>query len=348
MSLEPVAVIGAGSWGTALALLAADKGYPVRLWVHGENNYRELSDNRENLTYLPGFPLPDNLTVTRDYEEALRGARLVISVAPSHAVRSVMKEAGPYIESDAVIVSASKGIENESLKMMDGVLKEVLPETLHNQLAFLSGPSFAKEVAQKLATVVVVSSSEEKVASYVQERLYTSYFRTYRNADVVGTEIGGALKNVMAIATGGIEGFGLGHNARAATITRGLTEMTRLGLRMGANPLTFQGLAGMGDLILTCTGGLSRNRRVGLEIGKGRKLQDILADMKMVAEGVKTSKSAFDLSRKIGIEMPIVEQVYEVLYHDVPMEKAIQSLMSRSLKDELADFPDNLITPHIQ
>ena len=333
--MDPVTVIGAGSWGTAIALLLADKGFPVRLWVHGEHNFKELRDNRENLTYLPGFPLPDNLQVTTDLEEAVRDVKLIFSVVPSHAVRSVMTEAGKYIASDAVVVSASKGIENESLLMMDGVLREVLPRTLHSQLAFLSGPSFAKEVAAKMATVVVVASHDERVAEHVQSALYTPYFRTYRNVDVVGTEIGGALKNVIAIATGGIDGYGLGHNARAATITRGLAEITRLGIGLGANPLTFQGLAGMGDLILTCTGGLSRNRTVGMEIGKGRTLTEILGSMKMVAEGVKTSKSAHDLGRKANIELPIVDQVYDVLYHDKVMSDAIANLMGRSLKAEL-------------
>jgi glycerol-3-phosphate dehydrogenase (NAD(P)+) len=221
----------------------------------------------------------------------------------------------------------------------------VLPAKFHDRLAFLSGPSFAKEVAQRLATVVVVASHDEKVATQVQTALYHSYFRTYRNTDVVGTEIGGALKNVIAIATGGIDGYGLGLNARSAVITRGLAEITRLGQALGANPLTFLGLAGMGDLILTCTGELSRNRRVGFEIGRGRTLKEILNDMKMVAEGVKTSKSAFDLSRKLGVDMPIVTEIHEVLYADKPMGHAVRDLMGRSLKSEAVDPADSQ-TPH--
>jgi glycerol-3-phosphate dehydrogenase (NAD(P)+) len=335
--MEPIAVIGAGSWGTALALVLAEKGYPVRLWVHGEASFKEMAEAGENRTYLPGFPFPKNLTITRDIGEALHRAFVVLSVTPSHAVRDVMKQAGPLISDHAMIVSASKGIENESLLTMDGVLKEVLPEKFHDRLSFLSGPSFAKEVAQKLATVVVIASHDEKVATQVQNVFYAPYFRTYRNTDVIGTEIGGALKNVIAIATGGIDGYGLGHNARAAVITRGLAEITRLGQRLGANPLTFLGLAGMGDLILTCTGELSRNRRVGFEIGRGRTLSEVLADMKMVAEGVKTSKSTYNLALKLGVDMPIVNQVYEVLYHDKPMGDAIRDLMGRSLKNELPD-----------
>jgi glycerol-3-phosphate dehydrogenase (NAD(P)+) len=337
--MEPIAVIGGGSWGTALALVVADKGYPVRMWVHSESAYDEIKEHGENRSYLPGFPFPENLTVTRDLEAALFRATLVVSVAPSHAVRDVMGRAAPFVSDNAIIVSASKGIENESLKTMDGVLQEVLPKKFHDRLAFLSGPSFAKEVAQKLATVVVMAAHDEKVASHVQSVFYTPYFRTYRNTDVIGTELGGALKNVIAIATGGIDGYGLGHNARAAVITRGLAEISRLGIKLGANPLTFLGLAGMGDLILTCTGELSRNRRVGFEIGRGRKLAEVLAEMKMVAEGVKTAKSTYNLAAKLGIEMPITNQVYESLYHDKPMGKAVQELMGRSLKNELDDLP---------
>ncbi len=337
--MDPVAVIGGGSWGTAIALLLADKGYPVRLWIHSEASHKEILEHGENRTYLPGFPFPQNLTVTRDFEQALHRAQIVVSVAPSHAVRGVMQEAGRYISDSAIVISASKGIENETLLTMDGVLREVLPAKLHDRLAYLSGPSFAKEVAQKLATVVVVSSEDEKVAQTVQNVMYSSYFRIYRNTDVIGTELGGALKNVMAIATGGSDGYGLGHNTRSAVITRGLAEITRLGQQMGANPLTFLGLAGMGDLILTCTGDLSRNRRVGFEIGRGRKLQEILDEMKMVAEGVRTTKSAYNLARKVGCDMPMVNQIYEVLYHDKPMGNAISDLMGRSLKNELGDFP---------
>jgi glycerol-3-phosphate dehydrogenase (NAD(P)+) len=337
--MEPVAVIGAGSWGTALALLLAEKGHPVRLWAHGEKNYRELADNRENLTYLPGYPLPANLTPTRDLAEAVHGVSLVLSVAPSHAVRDVMSQAGPYIPREAIVISASKGIENDSLKTMDGVLHEVLPDYLHSRLTYLSGPSFAREVAQKLATVVIVASADEKIAMHVQETLNGPYFRVYRSTDVIGTEIAGALKNVMAIATGAIAGFGLGDNARAATITRGLAEITRLGVHLGADPMTFLGLAGMGDLVLTCTGEQSRNRRVGFEIGRGRKLAEVLAEMKMVAEGVKTARSAHDLALRHCVDMPITDQVYQGLYHDKPMADVLSDLMGRSLKTEWLDFP---------
>ena len=337
--MEPIAVIGGGSWGTALALVLADKGYPVRMWVHSASSFDEIKSLGENRTYLPGFPFPENLTVTQDLEEALFRATLVVSVTPSHAVRDVIGKAAKHISDNAIIVSASKGIENESLKTMDGVLQEVLPKKFHDRLTFLSGPSFAKEVAQKLATVVVMAAHDEKVASHVQSIFYTPYFRTYRNTDVIGTELGGALKNVIAIATGGIDGYGLGLNARAAVITRGLAEISRLGIKLGANPLTFFGLAGMGDLILTCTGELSRNRRVGFEIGRGRTLHEVLAEMKMVAEGVKTAKSTYNLAAKMGVEMPIVNQVYEVLYQDKPMAKAVQELMGRSLKNELDDLP---------
>ena len=333
--MEPVAVIGAGSWGTALALLVADKGFPVRLWVHSDESLIDMKANGENRAYLPGFPFPTNITVTRDLEAALHRAHLVISVTPSHAVREVMGRAGKYLSDSAIIVSASKGIENDSLKTMDGVLHEVLPAKFHDRLAFLSGPSFAKEVAQRLATVVVVASHDEKIATQVQTALYHSYFRTYRNTDVVGTEIGGALKNVIAIATGGIDGFGLGLNARAAVITRGLAEITRLGQALGANPLTFLGLAGMGDLILTCTGELSHNRRVGFEIGRGRTLTEILHDMKMVAEGVKTTEAALELGARRHLELPIATQMAALFAGRTTPAEAVASLMLRPQRIEV-------------
>jgi glycerol-3-phosphate dehydrogenase (NAD(P)+) len=334
--MERVAVIGGGSWGTALALLVARKEMETRLWVHNPERAREMAARRENVTYLPGFPFPATLSVTADLAEALRGADLVLAVTPSHTVRAVMREALPHLPDDAPIVSASKGIENETVMTMSEVLEDVLPVERHPLLTYLSGPSFAKEVAAEKPTAVTVAGREARVTKRVQDLLTAPYFRVYTSDDVIGVELGGALKNVMAIAAGVADGLGYGHNTRAALITRGLHEMARLAMRRGANPLTLAGLAGMGDLVLTCTGELSRNRSVGLRLGKGEQLTAILSEMKMVAEGVKTAKSAHDLAQREGVEMPIAEQVYRILYENKDPQEAVFELMGRLPKHELA------------
>jgi glycerol-3-phosphate dehydrogenase (NAD(P)+) len=323
-----IGVVGAGSWGTALALLLARKGYETVLWAYERECVDGVSQYGENRMFLPGFPFPPTLTATNDLPEAVRGADLVVAVSPSHTVRQVMTQARDFLPK-VPIVSASKGIENNTLMTMSEVLEQVLPSEYHPYLAYLSGPSFAKEVAQELPTAVTVAGRSEETAKRAQEIFTAAYFRVYTSDDVIGVELGGSIKNVMAIGAGVAEGLGYGHNTRAALITRGLHEIARLAMRRGAKELTMAGLAGMGDLVLTCTGDLSRNRGVGLRLGRGEKLQAILSDMKMVAEGVKTAKSVFDLANRERVEMPIAEQVYRILYEDKDPREAVFELMGR-------------------
>jgi glycerol-3-phosphate dehydrogenase (NAD(P)+) len=329
-----VAVLGAGSWGTALAKMAADSGKEVRLWARRDEQAAAIEGQRENRTYLPGASLPATLRATSDLESALRGADLVLCVVPSHGVRALLEENAARFPSGAPIVAAIKGIENDSLRTVSEIFEEHLPRAQHASLAYLGGPSFAREVAQGTPTAVNVAGHEEDTTRRAQELLSTDRFRVYTTDDVIGVELAGALKNVIAIAAGIADGLGFGHNTRAALITRGLAEMSRLAVARGANPLTLAGLAGMGDLVLTCCGDLSRNRTVGLELGRGKKLAEVLAGMKMVAEGVRTSKSAHELALREGVEMPIVTQVYRVLYEDEPPKDAVLSLMTRPLKAE--------------
>lgn len=332
--LEKIAVIGAGSWGTTLADLLAKKGHQVTLWAYEPELVQTMRDTRENDLFLPGIKLDEKLAYTNDLVEAYRDCTMVLSVVPSQLVRRVMGRSVPFIPSEAVIVSASKGIEVDTLATVSEIYRDILPEAMYERFAALSGPSFAREVAQEMPTAVTAAAASEEIARRVQEAFTTNFFRVYRNSDVVGVELGGAIKNVIAIAAGISDGLGFGSNTRAALITRGLAEMTRLGLAMGAQPATFAGLAGMGDLVLTCTGDLSRNRSVGIQIGKGRRLEEILGEMRMVAEGVKTTESAYNLAQKLGVEMPIIEQMYQMLYQDKPAREAVLELMTRNLKAE--------------
>jgi glycerol-3-phosphate dehydrogenase (NAD(P)+) len=332
---ERIGVVGAGSWGTTLANLLAKKGHPVRLWSFEEDVTEAVNRRRENTAYLPGETLAASLEATSEVAAAVAGADVVISVSPAQYVRRVMAEAAASVREGVVVVSASKGIETGSLETMSEVLEAVLPPALHAGLCFLSGPSFAAEVAQEHPTAVTVAARETGTARRAQELFQTDYFRVYTTPDVVGVELGGALKNVIALAAGMAAGLGLGHNTRAALITRGLAEMSRLGVALGANPLTFAGLAGMGDLILTCTGELSRNRMVGFALGQGRRLADVLREMRMVAEGVETSRAARALAEREGIEMPIVAEVHAVLFEGRPAEEAVRNLMLREPKPEL-------------
>jgi glycerol-3-phosphate dehydrogenase (NAD(P)+) len=294
----------------------------------------ETARTRENRVYLPGFPLPASITVTSSLETAVGGKRVVLSVVPSHTVRTVAAQFAPFLAKDAIIISASKGIEIDTLMPLSEVLKDVLPKQFHGRLCFLSGPSFAKEVARKMPTAVALAFFDQGTGKQAQKILSTSYFRVYTNNDVIGVELGGSIKNVIAIAAGVLEGLGFGFNTMAALLTRGLAEMARLGAAMGANPLTFAGLAGMGDLVLTCTGGLSRNRALGARLGKGERLDDILKSTKTVAEGVKTTKAARELAKKYSVEMPVVEEVYRILYEGKDPRQAVKDLMGRELKDE--------------
>jgi glycerol-3-phosphate dehydrogenase (NAD(P)+) len=334
MSGERIAVIGAGSWGTALAELLAAKGLPTTIWSYEREVAEVIDREHHNPRYLPEVQLDPRLRASSDMEAVVRDATVVLSVSPSHVVRQVMSQAVGFMAPDALVVSASKGIENDTLQSMDEVLCEVLPSTIAQRAVYLSGPSFALEVAQKQPTAVTVASRSSDAAEHAQTVFQTSGFRVYTSPDVRGVELGGALKNVIAIAAGIADGLGFGHNTRAALITRGLAEITRLGVALGASPRTFAGLAGMGDLILTCTGALSRNRSVGVELGRGRALDDILGGMVMVAEGVRTTRSARDLARREGIEMPIVEEVHAVLFEGVDARVAVEKLMMREPKPE--------------
>ena len=332
--VEDIGIIGAGAWGTALALLLADKGHDVALWMYEPNLAEETAYTRENRVYLPGFKLPTSIKITTSLEIAVKNKSVVLAVMPSHTMRSVSKQFVSFLSHDAIIVCASKGIEINTLMPLSEVLKDVLPVNFHHMLCFLSGPSFAKEVAQKMPTAITLASYDTAIGEEIQSILSNRYFRVYTNPDIIGVELAGSLKNVVAIAAGVLEGMGYGHNSMAALITRGLAEMARLGIAMGAKLETFSGLAGMGDLVLTCTGGLSRNRTLGVRLGKGEKLPEIMKGMQTVAEGIMTTKAARDLAEKYTIDMPIVNEVYRLLYEGKDPKLAAGDLMERQLKGE--------------
>lgn len=332
--MTKVCVLGAGAWGTALAKVLADKGNTTYLWSHRADLAQAIAADHENARYLKGARLPDTLVPTASFAEAFDGAELCVIVVPSHALRSVMEEAKKHVSDEILLCSATKGIENDSLMLMSEVIADVIGAGVEPRLTYLSGPSFAKEVAASMPTAVVVAGTHESNTLAVQKAFATDKLRVYSSDDVVGVEVGGALKNVIAIAAGCIDGLGLGHNSRAGMITRGLSEIGRLAASKGGNLLTVAGLSGMGDLVLTCTGELSRNRTVGVELGKGRKLPEILAGLGHVAEGVKTAKSAYDLSLKQGIEMPITHEVYQVLYNQKDPRQAVVDIMTRELRRE--------------
>ncbi len=329
-----VAVIGAGGWGTALSIVAARAGCDVRLWARSPGAAAEIEESRVNRAYLDGHIIPEGVRATADAFEALRGASLVVLAAPSHATRGVLESLRDALEPDAVLVSATKGVEVETGRRISEIVAEVAGAEAAARFVCLSGPSFAQEVAAGLPTAVVAASRDEELARAVQRALSAQNFRVYTNPDVVGAELGGASKNVMAVAAGMVSGLGLGANSVAALVTRGLAEMTRLALAEGARHETLMGLAGLGDLVLTCTGGLSRNRRVGEELGRGRALADVLAGMREVAEGVRTTRAIRLLAARRGVEMPITEEVHAVLYEGKTARAAVGSLMSRPLKEE--------------
>lgn len=325
-----ISVIGAGGWGTTLACLLSNKGYDVTLWVREKNVAEEINNTRINSVYLPDITLPDDLRITHSIDDAVKKARYVLNAVPAQYTRAVFKEAFPFIPDQAIIISASKGIERGTLLTVSCILKELSA----HPVAVLSGPSFAKEVIKKLPAAVTLATEDKNIGFILQEMFNINNFRVYTHDDIVGVEIGGALKNVMAIASGISDSLGLGNNARASLITRGLVEMTRLGVAMGAKEKTFSGLSGIGDLVLTCTSPLSRNYTVGIKLGQGMKLKEILDQTRSVAEGVATAESAFELSKKYNIEMPIIEQVYRVLYKDKDPVLAVKDLLERSLKTE--------------
>ena len=325
-------VVGAGAWGTALADLLARNGHSVRLWAYERDVVDSINSKRENSRFLAGHSLAAGIEAVAAIDDSLDGADLVTLATPSNVLRPTLKSAHRSISRSAPIVVASKGIEKGTLSLMTDVVEQELEGAT---VVALSGPSFAAEVVTCQPTAVVVASKDETAAETAQKAFSSAYFRAYTHTDVIGVELGGALKNVMAVATGIAEGLGLGFNARAALVTRGLAEMTRLGTALGAEPGTFAGLAGLGDLVLTCTGSLSRNRAVGFELGKGRKLEDVLRDRETVAEGVLTAESARQLAAREGVEMPIVETVNRVLFDGQPPRNAIAALMTRELRSEV-------------
>ncbi len=332
-----IGVIGAGSWGTALSRLLAGNGYPVYLWSYEEATADQIRRIRENKNFLPGVILPDSITPTTQLEEALHQKDMLILAVPSHFFRGVVQQMIPFlsrIKKGCLWISATKGVENDTLLTMSGILKELLGPEYHPFIGCLSGPTFAKEVSRELPTAVTLASLEEKTAQLAQRFFSNVFFRVYTNLDLLGVELGGALKNVIALAAGISDGLGFGHNTRAALITRGLAEICRLGEKMGAQRSTFYGLAGMGDLVLTCTGDLSRHRTVGLRLGQGEKLPIILSTLTMVAEGIKTARAAHYLAGREQIEMPIVTQINGILYEGWDPCQAVKDLMTRDLKAE--------------
>lgn len=332
-----IAVIGAGSWGTTLAMLLAEKESEIRLWVYEKELVEIIKKERENTVYLPGYKLPDNINPTISLREAIESSDIILSVVPSHVVREVFTSIKEFMP-DVPVISATKGITTDTLQTVSQVLEDVLSSTtIHKRFAVVSGPSFAKEVAKKHPTAITIASYNEVLAKELQGLFFRAYFRVYTNLDVIGVEIGGSLKNVIAIATGCADGLGFGHNTRAALITRGLAEIKRLGIAMGAHASTFYGLSGIGDLVLTCTGELSRNRTLGYRLGQGVKLKDTFSELSgrgMVAEGVKTAKAAHELSKRYNVPMPITQEVYSLLYEEKDVQKVVHDLMMREAGGE--------------
>jgi glycerol-3-phosphate dehydrogenase (NAD(P)+) len=328
-----IAVVGGGSWGTAFAAMLSERHGDVSLWVREPEVCAEIREGRENRAFLPGISVPPEVRPTTDLAEALAGRGIVAVAVPSNHLRAVAREAAKHLGSGACVVSLAKGVENGTLRRMTEVLAEELPG-FSGRLAALSGPTFAREVAEGKPTGATVAAADGEVAAVLQAAFSGKRFRVYAETDVVGIEIGGALKNVMAIAAGMSDGLGFGHNARSLLIARGLAEIARLGVRLGARPQTFAGLSGLGDLVLTCTGDLSRNRTVGMRVGRGEELRGILSGMRMVAEGVGTARAAVDLSRQTGVPMPISEQVYRILHEGKDARTAVDELFARALRAE--------------
>lgn len=332
--MKPLAIIGAGSWGTALAVVLAPRFPEMRLWVYEADLASRMQATRENDVYLPGFKVPTNVVITSSLSSAVRDAGIVVSVIPSHLVRSMYQQMLGFLSETMVFVSATKGLENDTLLRPSEIIHDVVSSRWVPRVAVLSGPTFAREVAARMPTALVVASSDARLASCLRAAFAGPTFRLYSSEDLIGVELGGSIKNVIAIGAGVVEGMGLGHNPLAAIITRGLAEMTRLVVALGGRAQTLSGLAGLGDLVLTCTGELSRNRSVGIELARGRTLEEIVGSMKMIAEGIKTTKATFELAEKCGVEMPIAEQMYQILYFGLDPREAVRRLMERSLKGE--------------
>ncbi|OZM57264.1 glycerol-3-phosphate dehydrogenase [Lottiidibacillus patelloidae] len=340
--MEKIAVIGAGSWGTALAIVLADNGHHVNLYGRRNDQIQEINDKHTNEKYLPGITLPHNIFGLSSLRHAVEDVSTIVLVTPTKAMRQVLSDLKQLLTKKVTIVHASKGIEPETHKRISEMIEEEIPSEYLNAVVVLSGPSHAEEVSRRMPTTVTVSSNNANAQELIQDLFINSNFRVYTNADVIGVELGGALKNIIALGAGLADGLGHGDNAKAALITRGLAEIARLGTKMGANPLTFAGLTGIGDLIVTCTSVHSRNWRAGNMLGKGKKLNDVLEDMGMAVEGVRTTKAAYQLAKNVGVEMPITEQIYEVLFNDKDPKTALDELMARGKTKELEDFSEKL------
>jgi glycerol-3-phosphate dehydrogenase (NAD(P)+) len=329
-----ISVLGAGSWGTTIAILLANKGCQVSLWEYYKEHVDMLNKHRENIKFLPGVSIPEGIVITNSIEECLQNTECLIVVVPSHAVRAVLRRCSSLIRKGVVIVSAAKGLEQDTMSTVSQIIESEVRQELIEDIGVLSGPSHAEEVSRCVPTIVVSAAKEEKTAKFIQELFSTPYFRVYTNLDIKGVELGGSLKNIIALASGILCGLGFGDNTNAALITRGIAEISRLGVVMGAIRETFFGLSGIGDLVVTCTSKHSRNRYLGELIGKGMSLNEALSIMTMVAEGVNTTKAAFILSKKLGVELPITTAIYDVLFEGKNPRKAVEGLMTRELKSE--------------
>lgn len=334
MPITRIGVVGAGAWGTALAKHLAEKGLLVRLWAYERDVVDSIHVSRENRLFLPGVVLPRSLVATNVLGEAVQDRDAILFAVPSHVARSVLREMAPLLSSGLPIISATKGVEEDSLQLMSQIMDDVLPRHMHDRILVLSGPSFAAEVSQGQPTALCLAGRDAELAAALQAACMTSALRIYADSDLIGVQLGGALKNVMALAAGVVDGLGLGHNTRAALITRGLAEMVRLGTAMGADPRTFYGLSGVGDLVLTCTGTLSRNHTVGVRLGKGEKLETVLSGMQAVAEGVRTARAALGLAHRARVEMPIVREINAVLFEGKSCRRAVTDLMERVARPE--------------
>lgn len=335
--MNKIAIIGAGSWATALAISLAGKGFQVSMWSRGSELIQEIRATGENCRYLPGVAFPENINISTDMEKVLNDSSAVVFGVPSHAFRNVLRAAMPHIPGSSIVVNVAKGIEEDTLFRMSEVFAEVIGDNQLFRYVTLSGPSHAEEVGRSIPSTVVVASSSLETAGTAQDLFMAKNFRVYTNPDIAGVELGGALKNVIALGTGIADGLGFGDNTKAALMTRGLAEMTRLGLAMGSSPLTFAGLAGVGDLIVTCTSMHSRNRRAGIEIGRGKSLQEAIDSVKMVVEGVRTTRAAHCLAQKYQVEMPITEQMYQVLFNGLSPLSAVNNLMARGKRNEMEE-----------
>lgn len=334
---QRIGVLGGGSWGTALAVLLANKNMDVDIWLRDKNQLSQIISNRENKKYLPNIKLPLNIDLMDDIEKVIYKKDVILLSIPTHGVRETLKHIKAYINKDQILVNVAKGIENNSLLRISEIAKEILPD---NKFAVLSGPSHAEEVALNIPTTVVAASYHKIIAEYVQDLFFTPNFRVYTNPDIIGVELGGSLKNVIALAAGISDGLDYGDNTKAALMTRGIFEMAKLGEQMGANPITFSGLSGIGDLIVTCTSMHSRNRRAGILIGSGKTMDEAISEIGMVVEGIKTTKSTYELANKYNMDMPITKELYRVLYEDADVKEAVPHLMVRDRTHEM----ENIVT----